>query len=1653
MFLSGLFSRFSDAKRLLKRKRSLSSSRRSRLYEASMEQLEQKRLLTVEFYGIAHTNTSGTTNENYVYQVGVTTEGTGDVYMRYNAQNDSIYFDDNQSFSNLQTGYFGSGSRGWEFYSSGFHQNPIATTAGGNGGFHLRAQNTFPSKILNSEITEDETFTSQSVSIIAEDGTNVYLVNGDALPISLFVNGNSFASRARPVGATASGALGTASRPTQTGGVPNLIAINAPINDVGNAWAGHDTSLSAENIIIDAAVTTPDLGLQVGSPGAASASDNQLIELRNTINSTTDVYVETGTFKLNAGATINGNTEIAVGTDGSGVGFGGFGGDIEINGTVNGSSVTLQTNSSDRDTHISTGPSGVISGGGSLTLFNAGLDGGTIDVQTKNYSVTNVNVGTPTALLPDIGISIDQTAGDLTIAAVPTSRGQISLKASGGANALINVDAGISTAGGLRLEAGQLIINSPLDTEAGNIDLYGNSVTVGSNIHAGSSGVGNIYIESLTGNVSLQSASTIQADTGTITINADDNITSEATLEASLLKLEAGGLITAGSNSEKLRATAAASIDITADDDMVVELAVTNAGNLDITSLGELDIQSVSALGAGNVGLIGGSGVTINRLRTANGKANVSAATGNISIEGEVIVQGDTDDNLSLTADTGNIIVHSDAVVSVADQIILSAEKGRILTPGELVDIEITDPGSGYTAATIDISIDAGSGATAVPTLTSGGVASIRVTNGGSDYVTRPTVTLLGGGGTNASAEAVISNGVVTSVNLTNVGSGYTSAPQVVFSGGSGQGATAESLVDGVLNISVTNPGSGYLTPPEVVISAGEGATSGGITINDDGEIQSIHLASNGFDYGQSPLVVITDASGSGSGASATANLDTGITSYMIAPGGTGYETPPVVTVTGGGGSGATIISNIAGPLDNGNVLGNGHNGIQLTNSGGDGYTQDVQVTIIGDGQDATASVDIHGSIGGDPVTLSGSSSDNAYPHLNHGSLTISSGGSYSVDPNTADPASPTWLKSTLETQTLANGATVDLTPLYGLDSPNSLAFTAGNKTYTAAYWTGPAPAGGGTTASGWMTISDTGVIDGFNLADDRWDPGSGYDGSEFFDASGAPDPNAFTITGFGAGGTGTPTTVQVSETVKFQLTGGSWDITSGSNDGLTEDESFIYLGNNTPGDNEGRMNLEVTGEIDGTTLTVGNPGSGYTTAPTVSFLDDNHSGALATAQTYINGSVTSLNILQSGSGYNAGTPSINIGLPSGTGTPANAIARLSQVVSSITVDQAGTNYNPATTTVELEIVSGGTGALVSPIEIDNAGGILGINVSTPGIDYVTPPTVVINDLSSAGTGASADALLGIGLVVIDDVGSGYSPSSTFSIIVPSNSGAPADAAELSVSIDSSGEIASIAITKAGTNFTGQPTFTIVDPSTAASNAVVSAYMSVVGVGNITPGANYDATQTVVDFVTAGSGAKAVANLDSSGTVASITMVSSGSGYTVDPIVRIDGYGSNAVAAGNIVGGIVDSTTITQPGSNYAVPPVVTFDLTPNQAAATATLTGDAVTGHTMAAGGVGYTPPTTPGTATIPVTFSASPTGDTATGLAISDGAGVITGISISHAGSGYTTTPTITIDPTAIGNTSYRKRNYWKYCDGQWQPPFLDRTGNTYFGVCISV
>lgn len=74
----------------------------------------------------------------------------------------------------------------------------------------------------------------------------------------------------------------------------------------------------------------------------------------------------------------------------------------------------------------------------------------------------------------------------------------------------------------------------------------------------------------------------------------------------------------------------------------------------------------------------------------------------------------------------------------------------------------------------------------------------------------------------------------------------------------------------------------------------------------------------------------------------------------------------------------------------------------------------------------------------------------------------------------------------------------------------------------------------------------------------------------------------------------------------------------------------------------------------------------------------------------------------------------------------------------------------------------------------------------------------------------------------------------------------------------------------------------------------------------------------------------------------------------------------------------------------------------------TAAITGGAVSGTTISDGGAFYsqtTPPT--------VTFSTAPVGgSTATGTAVVSANGIVTGITITNPGSGYTSAPTLTID-----------------------------------------
>jgi hypothetical protein len=75
------------------------------------------------------------------------------------------------------------------------------------------------------------------------------------------------------------------------------------------------------------------------------------------------------------------------------------------------------------------------------------------------------------------------------------------------------------------------------------------------------------------------------------------------------------------------------------------------------------------------------------------------------------------------------------------------------------------------------------------------GISEIQVTNPGAGFTTTPTVTI-SGDGSNATAEAVIVNGKIQSINIINRGIDYTRAT-ISITGGNGYGAEAVVVIDG----------------------------------------------------------------------------------------------------------------------------------------------------------------------------------------------------------------------------------------------------------------------------------------------------------------------------------------------------------------------------------------------------------------------------------------------------------------------------------------------------------------------------------------------------------------------------------------------------------------------------------------------------------------------------------------------------------------------------------------------------------------------------------------------------------------------------------------------------------------------------------------
>jgi FtsP/CotA-like multicopper oxidase with cupredoxin domain len=222
---------------------------------------------------------------------------------------------------------------------------------------------------------------------------------------------------------------------------------------------------------------------------------------------------------------------------------------------------------------------------------------------------------------------------------------------------------------------------------------------------------------------------------------------------------------------------------------------------------------------------------------------------------------------------------------------------------GGIASVTVTDPGSGYNAATVAIDSPgmAATPAVATATLSTGAITSITVVESGFGFVT-PKIVI--GDGLGAQARAV---GGVDFLTLQNGGAGYLIEPIVKISkpddNVNGVQATAVATMDasGVVNgITIVDPGSGYYGAPTVDIVDGNAPATTPATVKATIGITSIDVTNAGSAYAAAPVVTITDAADVGvvpnpdHGASAIANVAVGgaVTAITVTSPGAGYITP-----------------------------------------------------------------------------------------------------------------------------------------------------------------------------------------------------------------------------------------------------------------------------------------------------------------------------------------------------------------------------------------------------------------------------------------------------------------------------------------------------------------------------------------------------------------------------------------------------------------------------------------------------------------------------------------------------------------------------------------------------------------------------------------
>mgnify|MGYP000084185673 CR=1 FL=1 len=439
--------------------------------------------------------------------------------------------------------------------------------------------------------------------------------------------------------------------------------------------------------------------------------------------------------------------------------------------------------------------------------------------------------------------------------------------------------------------------------------------------------------------------------------------------------------------------------------------------------------------------------------------------------------------------------------------------------------------------------------------------------------------------------------------------------------------------------------------------------------------------------------------------------------------------------------------------------------------------------------------------------------------------------------------------------------------------------------------------------------------------------------------------------------------------------------------------------------------------------ISLTNPGSGYTSTPTVVL---SGTGSASAAARLTPTTVSSISLVSAGSGY---TSAPDVVISGGGGTGATASAQLPpRGVGSVVMTNGGTGYT-STPTVSL---TGGGGTGATAVAVLSGGAVVGIAITNGGIGYTSAPTVSFTGGGGSGAAATASLTYGVGSVTVHDhgflqqppavsfVGGGgtgatgearFAPQPLAYVLTTTGSGYPRNveaqvlggsSPAILVPIVVGGVVTQIKLVSGGGGYSGSSAsvhfyFSGTGPGSgaAATATIVAGVVTAVAITN--GGSGYNDTPVCSVLGGGGSGAVVVALSIYGGGGLQCWLASAGTGYTHLPSITIVGGGTGAAANPFFsASGGVDNVVITSPGTGYTSAPTVVFEGT--GISATANLAG-VVDGVTITNGGTGYTSAPTVG-------FSGGGgTGATATASV----AKTVGSVSITNAGSGYTSPPAV--------------------------------------------